>query len=688
MKEEFDYMADFLSTQKNLSGNNINSQPTNTGKEKEEEFDYMADFLATKESSSVIKANQSQPTTSVISKILGQPLQRSGARVGRIGTRIGEEFDARVNFDPSRTIDNTGTNVPSVLLQTVGEPLALGFDVLGQVITVGAEGAFGLLPDDAQEGVVEFLQQATQTEVGQQALSALNSGAKAWENFSKENPNDAANFETMFNITFGVPNRALAGLKDVPDVEVSKISTFGSRKAEEPLAGRDKDIYDIAFVTPKGNKTTEQILNTTEPRGLLRTKKQLATEDDLITIDELKKAGVSKSKTAQENLSLTLKHLEKLEDSLLKLSENPSLARKTGNPLSPKIEVSRDIVRQKIQEGIRKLGKDYPVFTGASGQKKLEELYRQLIKHIEEEGYTAAGLIKARRKFDNYVKQTGIDVGETKVDAGTQMSKVLRNATNEAVFEVIPEAREILKRQSSILKVQDNLTAKAGLEANGLLGRYITELGLDKLTGDTALSVALNIGITTGLGIVASPFMVLKNLAQSAPGANMRAKVSYALRDVYKEINNKLNESGKVPVQTLKELAKSKPVLFSSFKAAADQLIMAAEEQDQKQEEVTDPSMFRSDGSKKSARGFLGPIKNNVTGGIMTEVSVDLDIGGQRIQVPTLVPTLTKKEIEILSNMKLEGNAKNIPKSIIDKAAAHAKKRMAQGKSPFYIDGE
>ena len=101
-----------------------------------------------------------------------------------------------------------------------------------------------------------------------------------------------------------------------------------------------------------------------------------------------------------------------------------------------------------------------------------------------------------------------------------------------------------------------------------------------------------------------------------------------------------------------------------------------------------DPSMLRVDGSEKSPRGFLGPIKNNVTGGIMTEVSVDLDIGGQRIQVPTLVPTLTKKEIEILSNMKLEGNAKNIPRSIIDKAAAHAKERIAQNKNPFYVDGE
>jgi LysM repeat protein len=104
--------------------------------------------------------------------------------------------------------------------------------------------------------------------------------------------------------------------------------------------------------------------------------------------------------------------------------------------------------------------------------------------------------------------------------------------------------------------------------------------------------------------------------------------------------------------------------------------------------EVEDPSMYRRDGSKKSAQGFLGPVKNNVEGGIMTEVSVGVEINGKEVEVPIMVPTLTKKEIETLANMKLEGNAKNIPKSIIRKAEKHALQRMEKGLSPFYQDGE
>ena len=103
---------------------------------------------------------------------------------------------------------------------------------------------------------------------------------------------------------------------------------------------------------------------------------------------------------------------------------------------------------------------------------------------------------------------------------------------------------------------------------------------------------------------------------------------------------------------------------------------------------VEDPSMYRSDGSKKSAQGFLGPVKNNVEGGTMTEVSVGMEINGKEMEVPTMVPTLTEKEIETLANMQLEGNAKNIPNSIIIKAKQHALQRIDQGLSPFYQDGE
>tara|TARA_B100000214_G_scaffold359612_1_gene321234 strand:- start:409 stop:5949 length:5541 start_codon:yes stop_codon:yes gene_type:complete len=107
--------------------------------------------------------------------------------------------------------------------------------------------------------------------------------------------------------------------------------------------------------------------------------------------------------------------------------------------------------------------------------------------------------------------------------------------------------------------------------------------------------------------------------------------------------------------------------------------------------EVTDPSMFRSDGSKKSARGFLGPIKNNVTGGTMTEFSTDMLYEGEKIKIPTLVPTQSKEAIEYMQNMEpgMNWNMKDpMAKQIINTARKHAKMRLDQGKSQFYVDGE
>ena len=98
--------------------------------------------------------------------------------------------------------------------------------------------------------------------------------------------------------------------------------------------------------------------------------------------------------------------------------------------------------------------------------------------------------------------------------------------------------------------------------------------------------------------------------------------------------------------------------------------------------------MRRSDGSVKSAQGFLGPVENRVQGGTMTEVSIGTEINGKEMEIPTMVPTLTKDEVKTLSSMKLEGNARSIPESIIMKAKEHARMRLEQGKSPFYQDGE
>jgi len=101
-------------------------------------------------------------------------------------------------------------------------------------------------------------------------------------------------------------------------------------------------------------------------------------------------------------------------------------------------------------------------------------------------------------------------------------------------------------------------------------------------------------------------------------------------------------------------------------------------------EPVVDPSLLRPDGTTKSTKGFLGPIKGN-DNSLRTELSIGVNFGNGEVLVPSMIPGLTAEEIEVLRNLP-EGSLP--PQSIIDKAKAHAEKRIANNLSPFYQDGE
>jgi hypothetical protein len=94
-----------------------------------------------------------------------------------------------------------------------------------------------------------------------------------------------------------------------------------------------------------------------------------------------------------------------------------------------------------------------------------------------------------------------------------------------------------------------------------------------------------------------------------------------------------------------------------------------------------DPSMYRKDGSRKSSSGYLGPQKNKETGQTMTEYTIGVQIDGKEVEIPSMVPGLTDKEIDAIRSGK-------VPNSVAVKAKAHAEKRIAEGKSPFYQDLE
>lgn len=91
----------------------------------------------------------------------------------------------------------------------------------------------------------------------------------------------------------------------------------------------------------------------------------------------------------------------------------------------------------------------------------------------------------------------------------------------------------------------------------------------------------------------------------------------------------------------------------------------------------------RADGTKKGS-GYFGEIKRP-DGNVMTEISIGVGLNGKETQVPLIVPTLTKPEMDYLlrNNPKSKTFMSKMPPGIIDKAVEHAVIRIKEGRSPF-----
>lgn len=91
---------------------------------------------------------------------------------------------------------------------------------------------------------------------------------------------------------------------------------------------------------------------------------------------------------------------------------------------------------------------------------------------------------------------------------------------------------------------------------------------------------------------------------------------------------------------------------------------------------------LRPDGTPKGS-GWLGPIEIKMpdgSTGVMTEYSVGVQIKGKETHIPSLVPTLTPEEVELMKT-DIVPNGKPVPDSIVEKAAEFARKRIARGLS-------
>jgi hypothetical protein len=91
----------------------------------------------------------------------------------------------------------------------------------------------------------------------------------------------------------------------------------------------------------------------------------------------------------------------------------------------------------------------------------------------------------------------------------------------------------------------------------------------------------------------------------------------------------------------------------------------------------------RPDGTQKGL-GWLGMLPRP-DGGVSTELSAGVEIGGKETLIPLLVPTLAPDEVNWLLKAAEDDPQffNKMPPSILDKAVQHATQRIHLGLNPF-----
>tara|TARA_R100000951_G_C2644850_1_gene182197 strand:- start:49 stop:1821 length:1773 start_codon:yes stop_codon:yes gene_type:complete len=552
--------------------------------------DVEAAVAATQEQLATDNFNSTQKPEeeSFIEQVLGGPLQRSGERLSAMGGRIMNTLES---YGPEATRASVEayaaglpqpdsgptTDVASVLLQTVAEPVSIFFDSAGEALVFGAEQGIGLVTTDEQrqEAMRQFTEML-QTPAGNSFSQAVVGTAEALESWAEKYPNEAANLRALTDVSGmkGFKEMFSKAVGPVTDQTIPapkqpfKISKIGLRKVNEPLKGEDRNLWNLAFNS--GVKTEEQI-DRNIPTAL-RGFETLASKQELDTVDVLKRAGIQGKANPLSAHNKLKTYLDKLDERLVNISR--------GADASIKVEPKN--LKSRVSEKFRTFVTEYPGSFDSPRQanKTINKYMNQYMAFTKKHGYSVKGLRDARIDFDNWLEGQGVSLGKAATDLKSQAGRIVRESANEEIVQILPEAGDLLKEMSLGLKVKPLIYKKASETAETALGRYLQIFKLDFLLGRTASSQAINFVPSVAVAALVSPGYFVKRLASLSYADKGTAKFQYAVRDAIKAMEAGAKKA--TDKETLKAWNADKIIVYTALREAAQTL---AEQEEQAEEE-------------------------------------------------------------------------------------------------------
>ena len=384
-----------------------------------------------------------------------------------------EQFGPEV----SRRAQNVMGDDPSLLRQLFQAPeLAL----IGTSQAARAGGATlntyisSWIPNALKEGAEAAYDRVKDTDSFKLAAQAASLGYDGYQAFKEAFPAQAERFETSVDV----------GLLFSPRPDLPKIPEMkrGAQKEATRLVRENKKKGVTLLLEP----VSPEVRDVFEEKGVLRTKTWEPNDFDSLVIDT-----VTDMKGVKPNRSYTYNYRE--------IQKETDAARKATDKIiiAQNKPINTDDLLGSMRETVDEVLKD-PITQAASGdiQQQLEVMSRIALESVEAYGTDLAGVLKARRRFDEVVGNFDGNAKARNI-AARKIRNVLNNVLkNNTVGDTLH--RLLTKQFHGITAMEEMLSKRVG-EARTAVSRLVRNLKAVDLLPNTVL--ALSATGTTALGL-------------------------------------------------------------------------------------------------------------------------------------------------------------------------------------------
>lgn len=455
-------------------------------------------------------------------------------------SRVGDDLSSRVeNIRQAGIREASGEQSKlETALQTSGQTILGGFDILGEGLVSAGRAVSPLIPDDIEEGVKGAVSGATTAAIkgaipnqffvnrstGETATDA--DFMRGIEKIRAANPRATANVDAAAALVF-----AALPVKTRPDklTSAGKAAEKLETSAKESLKRR-RDKHLEGVVKPKRTMTVkkEEALRT-EVGGLpLKKFKVKLTDEQIAAKNEVSKIPeVKRGNTAQEDLNIIRKEA---------FDEAKSLKSQVAKNDAA---ITRIEAQKSVSDGILK-AREQVLLTGDAG-KTAQDLAQKAMTLIKRHPPTASGLLQARKDLYRFVEdQKGAAFFEGKKSPGNVAVDSIAQAMNTLIAEKAPSVavRQSLRKQSLLFDTVKTLAPKAGDELNNILLRaWHKSLAILPVRGEFNQLMAAAFGVG-GLGASAkfAPIFTAMLGASAAGAGTGFALASPTARKAYAKV--------------------------------------------------------------------------------------------------------------------------------------------------------